>query len=389
MNNPSKPRITVKRKAQKGSYTFSEILTKDILSDVCQRLTGQNKYTVKYDDVGYNRGRLAMIEFNETKIYVSFSEHGKVSGRNSFFQSLTTAFSNYYSDPHPNKRIVFYFLPTIKGSFDSPYFQFMYRLMATNGVEFLNADAFLGKNVIEFKTIDDIIEARNTNKGLNSSNNPTYITRSTKNITQIYGKTYGANKKESTLLCLAAAQLSQKVELYEIGEGNLQTLPAPDKKTLEKKGNIYIISTNKKLERQDFNTTVTFRSPTFIYNLFQKFQKKECAFCACAVPDIIAGAHVWPVADIKRANMISDEEKLLKATDGENGLWLCYNHHKLFDENLIYISNSGKIMHNTINNSNYIHFIRHITTKKTIPSHALTDTFVEYLDRRKKSMKSL
>ncbi|MDR0644691.1 MAG: hypothetical protein LBG05_07265 [Treponema sp.] len=72
----NKPLITIKNNAQKGGYTFSDILTKDILLDVCARITGQEEYTVSFDGTGYNKGRLALIEYAGKTTYVSFSEPG-------------------------------------------------------------------------------------------------------------------------------------------------------------------------------------------------------------------------------------------------------------------------------------------------------------------------
>jgi hypothetical protein len=386
MNMSTKPHIVIKNNAQKGAYRFSDILTADILADVCQRVVGCADYTVTFDENGYNKGRLALIEYCDTITYISFSEHGKVEGRNSFFQSLTTAFTSYSSDLRPNKRIAFYFLPSISGNFEGDYFRFMYRIMATNGVEFLNATPYLKIPIVIFATIDDIIATRSANRSRNSKNNSTYITRNSQNLTQIYGKTYGASKKETALLCLAVAHLSKHVEMYEICEQDLRQLPAPDANVIMQMGNVDIIQTNKTMERRAFEADANFRSPTFIYNLFDKFHDKECAFCNCTIPTIIAGAHVWGVAEIKRAETLSLEEKLARATDGENGLWLCHNHHKMFDENLVAISGAGKILYANGLNDVHRNFIDRITTKDIIPEYVFTDKFAKYLDLRNRAI---
>jgi len=383
----NKPHITIKNNPQKSNYKFSDVLNNDILSDVCKRMTGKSDYTVSFDDTGYNKGRLVLIEYNGTINYISLSEHNKVEGRNSFFQSLTTALISYYSDTHVNKQIAFYFLPSITGHFDGAYFQFMYRLMATNGVKFINADTFVNCSLSAFTTIEDLMAARSLNRNQNSSNNSTYITRDTKNSIQIYCKTYGASKKESTLLSLAASRLTKYVQLYEICEGNLTKLPEPDRNALQQLGNVDIISTNRTMERKVLlETEKTFRSPMFTYNLLRKFQGKECAFCDCKIPEIIEGAHILPVADIKRADELSDEEKIDMSIDGENGLWLCCNHHKMFDDNIISISDSGKIIFDNRLNVDYQPFIRKSTTKDSIPAFAFTAGFARYLYLRNRSM---
>lgn len=378
----TKPHITIKENAQKGGYKFSDILTPDVLSDVCVRMFGEAEYSVTFDSSGYNKGRLAVIEFGDCIAYVTFSEHGRVEGRNSFFQSLTTAFISYCTDTRIKKRIAFYFLPSISGSFEAEYFRFMYRLMATNGVEFINPEGNIQSEIIGFASVDDIIASRGLNRGKNATNNSTYITRSKKDVAQIFGKTYGASKKESTLLCLAVARLARQVQMFEICEQALSTLPAPDKLAIERMGNVEIISTNRTMERRAFDADPNFRSPRFIYNLLQKFEKKECAFCECAIPEIIQGAHVWPVADIKRYDRYTEEEKLSCATDGENGLWLCHNHHKMFDENIITIASSGKLIFDNSLSTEQRSFLDKITTKPTIGLGIMTSDFSRYLKMR-------
>ncbi len=58
---------------------------------------------------------------------------------------------------------------------------------------------------------------------------------------------------------------------------------------------------------------------------------------------MVEGAHIWPVADIKRAHYLSMDSKIECATDGDNGIWACENHHKMLDEDLLNIDLSGII----------------------------------------------
>lgn len=104
-----KPIFKIKSNSQKGGYSFKEILTEDVLMDVCFRLTGKTDYNVIFDDTGYNKGRLAILEYRNKKHYISFSDHGVIAGRNSFFQSLTTALVTYYREDDKNSDINFYF----------------------------------------------------------------------------------------------------------------------------------------------------------------------------------------------------------------------------------------------------------------------------------------
>lgn len=376
------PNILVKDNSQKGGYKYSDILTPNILADICRLTTGTNEYTVTFDDEGYNKGRLVVIEHNNSVIYVSLSEHDAVTSRNSFFQSLTTAFTSYNADPRPNKRIAFYFMPNMVGSVETEYFRFMYRLMATNGVAFINARTFLTHSIVAFQSADDIIAARRINRDRNSSNNSTYITRGAHNTIQIYGKTYGASKKETVLLCLAVARLANNVELYEICENDLTELPAPDLEAIRQFRNVNIIPTNRTMERRLFDANPNYRSPMFTYNLFEKCGDKECAFCNCKISEIIEGAHIWSVASIRRTERLSIEERLENALNGNNGLWLCQNHHKMFDENLITLTENGIIVYSQQLSETYRTFIEQTTTKRQIAREFVTPEFSSFVRLR-------
>jgi hypothetical protein len=324
---------------------------------------------------------LAALYFNNAVIYVSFSETGAITARNSFFQSLTTAFRMYCEAKSKGKaRICFYFLP-FSGNVETKYFYFMYRLMLTVGVEFLNADKILSRLPQPFSTIDDIIAARELNRGKNRGNNSTYITRDSA-VTQIYGKTYGASKKESALLCIAASLLSTNVELYEVCEGNLSELPAPDLKIITELGNVKIISTDYTMERKEFEENNSLRSPLFKYNLLEKLGPKKCAMCDCAIPELIEGAHIWPVFAIKRDNNIDITEKLQYATSGDNGIWLCENHHKMFDENLITINFAGEVEVSPVLKPEDKRFIDYSTIIRKLSSAILTAQFCSFLRKR-------
>lgn len=381
--NMTKPHFKIKNKSQKGGYLFSHILTPEILSKVCELVTGRKEYAIDFDNTGYNKGRLATIEYHGTTSYISLSETGKIKGRNYFFQSLTTALVRYHLETKANKKIYFYFLPT-SGGIESSYFMLLYRLMATAGVEFLNAGNSLKKKIVPFNTVDDLIAARDINKNHNRSNNSTYVTRSSEGITQIYGKTYGASKKETALLSIAVSHLAQQVELYEICEQNLSELPEPDRKVIQSLGNIKVIPTDLTMERNEFDKNNSLRSPRFTYNLLEKLGPKKCAFCGCEIPELIEGAHLWPVADIKRKANLNISSKIEHAIDGDNGIWLCENHHKMLDEYLLGINENGKLKYKSNIDKKAIKYIKDTTPITQIAEEFVTTKFVEYLKERNK-----
>jgi hypothetical protein len=282
---------------------------------------------VDFDNTGYNIGRLATLEYNGTISYVSFSEF-EITSRNSFFQSFPSALVKYHQDANPNKNIYFYFLEP-NGNIETDYFLFMYRLMKTAGTIFLNETAYLTTTINPFNTVSDIIAQRDLNRGRNSGNASSYVTIDENDTLQIFGKTFGANKYETTLLCLAIHKITPySMELYEIQEGNLVRLPQDARNVIVNLG-IRVFASDLVLEKAEFETNDSLRSPTYIYNLLEKLGEKKCSLCDCEIPQIIQGAHIWPVASIKRANNVNIDTKIQYAIDGDNGLWLCNNHHKL------------------------------------------------------------
>lgn len=374
------PHFVIKNHFQKRPDLYEDILTPDILLDVSERITGVRNFTVSFDNDGYNKGRLATLEYNGTISYISFSEV-EVTSRNSSFQSFSTALVKYYQEENFNKGLYFYFLES-NGRIATAYFIFMYRLMKTAGTVFLNEQDFLNLEINPFNSPSDIIAQRNLNRERNSGNASTYITTDENNILQIFGKTYGANKYETTLLCLALYRITSfPIELYEIKEGDLTILPAAARGVIISLG-INVITSDVTLERNEFETNDSLRSPRYIFNLFEKFGEKKCSLCDCEIPQIIQGAHIWPVSDIKKQGNLTTEEKIVFALDGDNGLWLCQNHHKMLDVNLLRISENGLVKFKSNVGVRSSRFIKEVTTIKQLPEEIITPRFIDYLSRR-------
>lgn len=95
----------------------------------------------------------------------------------------------------------------------------------------------------------------------------------------------------------------------------------------------------------------------FRNNLRRKGVPEKCVICGNDNPAVLKAAHLWEVKDIKKttekeidefiavnslSSMLADGFKFKNAlfhkkycliNSGENGLWLCGNHHDLFDKN--------------------------------------------------------
>ncbi len=394
--NKELPHFIVKKNLQKSRNTgiyFSDRLTEAVLSDVCKRITDQDCYDVDfvendYQDVflenTYNKGRLAILHYKGTAHYVSFSE-SSVNGRNSSVQSVPTAFNLYYCNQYPFKKLHYYFLDVQTGNLETEYLKFMYRLMSTIGFNFLNDDVALSQRIQNFISIEDIMFNRRISSWRNQSNNSTYITKSGVDTIDIYGKVYGANKYETSMLCYALSKLRnerQILTLYEVLDNDLDELPKISRRVINEMGVIRIVPTNMTLEKKHYDEDGSLRSPRYIYNLLDRLGPKQCALCNCGIQELVQGAHIWPVSQIKKEVGMSDEDKLKCAIDGDNGLWLCENHHKLFDENLIRITESGAIYYKETIPQDYSDFISEITLRKYLPDSIMTEQFKEYLRRR-------
>ncbi|MCI9356759.1 MAG: HNH endonuclease [Lachnospiraceae bacterium] len=396
MERRSIPHFIIKANLQKSKITgiyFSDHVTPEVLRDVCRRITGQTDFTHEYVDndyqdefleKSYNKGRMAVMQYEDAVSYISFSEL-EISGRNSSVQSVPTAYNLFFSNPYPEKRLYYYFL-NVSGNAETDYQILIYRLMNTIGFQFLNASPDLLRRITAFHSVEDIIFNRRINAGRNRSNNSTFITRGNAGEIEIYGKTYGANKYETSLICYALAQLwqsGQSMKLYEVLEGDLKELPESSLKVIRHMGVIDIIPTDMTLEKRIYEKENSLRSPRYTYNLFNKLGNKHCALCNCQIPELIQGAHILPVAAIKKMHGLSLEQRLNLALDGDNGLWLCENHHKMFDEGMVSFDSSGRLLVENDIDQRHKRFIDEITTNRKLPSEFLTDRFLWYLQQRK------
>ena len=396
MERRSIPHFIIKANLQKSKITgiyFSDHVTPEVLRDVCRRITGQTDFTHEYVDndyqdefleKSYNKGRMAVMQYEDAVSYISFSEL-EISGRNSSVQSVPTAYNMFFSNPYPEKRLYYYFL-NVSGNAETDYQILIYRLMNTIGFQFLNASPDLLRRITAFHSVEDIIFNRRINAGRNRSNNSTFITRGNAGEIEIYGKTYGANKYETSLICYALAQLwqsGQSMKLYEVLEGDLKELPESSLKVIRHMGVIDIIPTDMTLEKRIYEKENSLRSPRYTYNLFNKLGNKHCALCNCQIPELIQGAHILPVAAIKKMHGLSLEQRLNLALDGDNGSWLCENHHKMFDEGMVSFDSSGRLLVENDIDQRHKRFIDEITTNRKLPSEFLTDRFLWYLQQRK------
>lgn len=374
--------ITYRTNTQKIPNGFTSIITSEILKDITYRITGNINYVVNELNESYNKGRLITLEDSGVTHYITLSEN-KIEGRNSSLQSVPTALNIYYADPNHNKKLWYYFIPHTGNPF-TDYHLVYYRLMLTAGIEFLNIGDYFPNRIYPYISVDEIISDRNNNQNNNRSNNSSFISKTADRI-QLFAKTYGANKYESTVFGVAISQIADKpIDIFAVSENDLKNLPQSSIKTFNKFDNISVYNTSLRLNRlsSDTEETLKLRSAAYHFNLLERLGSKKCVLCGCDIPEIIHGAHIWGVAEIRKNDRIDDSQKYEHAVSGHNGLWLCHNHHKLFDSHFLVFDINGKcLIKQSLPKSNEM-FIKNSIINSNLRREFISSDFKYYLTQR-------
>lgn len=167
---------------------------------------------------------------------------------------------------------------------------------------------------------------------------------------------------------------------------------------LDREKNQYEIAKSKNILRNQ---------ELFKNNLRQKGIQTKCYLCGCEIENILEAAHLWGISDIKKSSSdkinsvlskeymkgLIDQEnphhseqfykKYVLANSGDNGVWLCSNHHGLFDSNFYcFDSEDGKIIFRKGTSEEDELFFNIITSNKKLPDSILTDRTKEFLLQR-------
>ncbi|MFT8838352.1 HNH endonuclease [Liquorilactobacillus satsumensis] len=181
------------------------------------------------------------------------------------------------------------------------------------------------------------------------------------------------------MLYAAMAKIdSSSMTVYQVKERDLDKLPEPDRKVMKKLG-VHLEQIDKGLTRNTENNS-SLRFKLFTYNMLRVRGAKKCAWCDCDVPQMIEGAHIWPVFSIKKA-VLEDSIKKQAATDGDNGIWLCRNHHKLFDADIVNI-NPKKLVLQIINSFSSYSYIKNSISCNDASNYIDGKVSKEYLEQR-------
>ncbi len=94
-----------------------------------------------------------------------------------------------------------------------------------------------------------------------------------------------------------------------------------------------------------------------------------------------ADLHTFFNTSIRKRSDLNDVEKFSLAIDKDNGIWLCENHHKLFDRELIWFEEGKLCVSNHIDGEDTA-FVKQITTIEEIEPCYINDRMLAFFDMR-------
>lgn len=316
-----------------------------MIKDICKKSLGETNYRIIEDYRGHNTGQYIKLKKNDILKYICLSGEDSSASRNSFIlQNFPTAYQHFLEDKHSNKFFEYYIRDVSKEH--PPYTIFSYKLLLTGNIKILNINEVKPseRTDYDFRTpFYDFKQMRKFRLDLQSRNsgNSSTLFEETDDEISVYGKTYGANGRETTAICLALKNLTElPIKVYNVNETDPQHRASVDqanKYILDYLG-VYIDNGSMDLIKDDEGVAKR-DSRRYHYNLLQKFKEKKCYLCGCDIEYLIIGSHIKRVTDIIHDKKMTEEEKTKEIIDGDNGFWLCANHDKMFEYGLIYFEN--------------------------------------------------
>lgn len=287
-------------------------------------------------------GRSIIIEHLECRNYIIFSAKTAKDGRNTFLnQYISTVLSIYGSDESTKLKNISVYLMDTSSSAKTPYMLDTYRILKTLDIGIINEHELNIKPIKKYQSVREFKVQREDRQNYNPANNSSYILENSDSY-EIFGKSFGANGKESALIsCLVskiASAESKKVLYYQVEDNGSHKLSNTDKVLLENYGVIIDEELIPSFSARNYikSKPLTSRNQAvFHFNLLNKYGKKKCLLCGNQIEATIIASHIHRITDIDKSN-VSWEEKIEMAVDSDNGLWLCSNHDKLFENGLIF-----------------------------------------------------
>lgn len=322
----------------RGGANFDEVTDK-ALRDVCHRIFGSDVFDKAYEDRKDGQ-YFRIVDTNSGAEHFILFNNANRSRNTRLIQPFPVGYVDFLTSPVTRKYIYIYFInPTSDDR--TAYAKLFYRCFMTLGIRLLNFEVLGLTGLTAYENYDDLKNERNANRDRNSHNASSYFEENPDDVT-IFGKNDGVNEKESFILALTIAT---------IVSGRKPVIFYPVKKDMSQKYAQVLMDAGVTFEPKiDTLATGEARAApseeiddirnTKIYhlNLHRKFGHKQCYFCGCDMEHMIIGAHIERVADIKREAAYGRAEKFERAVDGDNGLWLCANHDKMFEFGMVHFA---------------------------------------------------
>lgn len=312
-----------------------------------------NLQKFSYQIIQENRkGRFIRININKKNVYIILSRL-EADGRNSFLnQYIATAISGIDETKKTDEDLVYVYLLYTGPKAKTPYMIDTYRMLKNLEISILNEDRLDVNLIRPYQNLSEWKSQRENRRAYNRANNSTYVLEDEDKY-YIYGKSFGANGKETTLISIVVSQIAKiekkSAHLYQVEDNSSKEITFRDRELLIKYGVIIEGDLIEKfIEQKSSSIHQTSRNQAlFQYNLLNKYGAKKCIICSNSIEETIIASHIHRITDIDNSDL-PWEEKCEQAIDSENGFWLCANHDKLFENGLIYFKSDILFVSNHI-----------------------------------------
>lgn len=361
---------------------YKEEITREVIGRVLARLGLDGDYEL---EVERGDGRRLVIDCDGRRTYVILS--GCVAdARNAFLaQYVPTVLGEFVQDRCLEKSVSVFLLDTSRRA-KTPFIIDTYRALKTLGLEIINEDELGIGGIAPYESFAEWKLAKAERQRRNSYNQGSYAIDDGDELC-VYGKLYGANGKDSVLMACQLARIAaregKRLRFVQVWEHDTQSLSARDRSLLEYFG---VLFDDDDVVVRDMRATgerTTCRNQAlFRYNLLEKYGDKKCYLCGCDIESAIVASHIHRIVDLDNSQM-SDAEKGRCAVDGDNGLWLCATHDKLFEYGQIFFDGNGALALSPALTEQQRAYIEGITSVRAIAAAHLTPGMREYLRKHR------
>lgn len=357
---------------------YKEEITREVIERVLARLgfVGEYEIVIERGD-----GRRLLIDRDGRHTYVILSGCA-ADARNAFLaQYVPTVLGEFVNDRCLEKSVCVYLLDTSRRARAS-FILDTYCAVKTLGLEILNEDELGIDEILPYTSFTEWKRAKTERQRRNTYNQGSYAIDDGDELC-VYGKLYGANGKDSVLMACQLARIAaregKRLRFVQVWEHDTQSLSARDRSLLEYFGvlfdddNVVVRDMRATGERTTCRNQALFR-----YNLLEKYGGKRCYLCGCDIESTIVASHIHRIVDLDNSPL-SAEERNRCAVDGDNGLWLCATHDKLFEYGQISFDDDGALVVSPELTEAQREFVEGITPVRAIAAEHLTPGMRGYL----------